>query len=173
MSEYAGMVAMFQDPESARRAAERAHLEGFADFTLYLPHPDDSAIEAASPGERPVRFVALVGGLTGIGLALTMTILTSWDWPLVVGGKSITSWPPFLVICFEMMVLFGSLAAIAGALGFAHLPHVIPEPGYCPDLAIDTWGLFVPCSPQGLYHERVQKTLRELGATTVRGVYRG
>src|SRR5258706_3717035 len=38
----------------------------------------------------------------------------SYDWPLVVGGKPIGSIPPYVVIMFEMTILFGALSTILG-----------------------------------------------------------
>lgn len=171
-AEFAGIIGYFGSPDTLRAAVEQARAEGLSDVTAYLPVPDDSELEAVYPGDSPVRFFGLLGGLTGIGLALLMTIACSWQYPLVVGGKSITSWPPFLVISFELMVLFGTFGSLTGFLLLSRLPHAMPEDGYHPRLAIDTFALFVPCGPTGRYRLEAERILRETGAEEIRSFYR-
>lgn len=173
MSRFAGVIGHFGNPDDLKTAIEMAKASNLADSTAYLPLPDKSEIDAIDPGDSPSRWFGLAGGVTGVLLALTMTVSTMWDWPLTVGGKSITSWPPFLVICFEMMVLFGTFGALTGFLFLSHLPHLIPEAGYRPDLAVDTYGLFVPCGPTGLYRSLAEQVLHEAGAEEIREVFRG
>ncbi|HET6384756.1 MAG TPA: DUF3341 domain-containing protein [Armatimonadota bacterium] len=173
MSEYAGIIGYFPSADSLNDAIKKAKAVGLSDVTAYLPLPDDAELEEMDSSQSLVRWFALAGGITGIGLALFMTIATSWQYPLVVGGKSITSWPPFLVICFEMMVLFGTFGALTGFLVLSHLPHVIPEDGYNPRLAIDTYGMFVPCLPTSPYRLEVERVMREAGAEEIRSFYRG
>ena len=56
----------------------------------------------------------LVGGLTGAATGFALTTWTSAYWPLVVGGKPIIGIPAYIVIAFEMAVLFGALATVIG-----------------------------------------------------------
>ncbi|NIP15320.1 MAG: DUF3341 domain-containing protein, partial [Pseudomonadales bacterium] len=60
-------------------------------------------------GQSPVRIFTLVGGLTGAATGFAFTTWTSVDWPLVTGGKPIVSIPAYVVIAFELTVLFGAL----------------------------------------------------------------
>ena len=171
MPKFRGIVGYFKDVDSLRAAIDGAKAARLEPYTAYLPLPDDTELEAADEGDSPARFFALAGGIFGICLALLMTIACSWQYPLVVGGKSITSWPPFLVISFELMVLFGTFGALTGFLVLSQLPHVIPEPGYRPDVAVDTYALYLPCSESGGYRQAVERVLEDAHAEEIRAMY--
>jgi hypothetical protein len=53
---------------------------------------------------------------------MTLTIYSVLSWPIIVGGKPIVSVPPFILISYLMVILFGSLSAFAGFLLLARLP---------------------------------------------------
>src|SRR5690242_6385211 len=43
-------------------------------------------------------------------------------YPVVIGGKPYHSWPAFIVVTFEMTILFGGIAAVFGMLALNGLP---------------------------------------------------
>ena len=53
---------------------------------------------------------------------MAFTIYTVLSWPLMVGGKPIVSIPAFVIIAFELTILFGALATLTGFLILAGLP---------------------------------------------------
>ena len=53
-------------------------------------------------------------GEVGCAAGAWLTLWMSYDWPLVVGGKPVGSVPPYVVIMFEMTILFGALATLLG-----------------------------------------------------------
>lgn len=69
-----------------------------------------------------LRFFALFGALAGFGSGLALTIYSVLSWPIIVGGKPIVSLPPFLLIGYLLIILFGALGAFAGFLLLARLP---------------------------------------------------
>ncbi len=80
----------------------------------YAPVPEHELEHAMGYGQSPVRVFALVGALTGTATGFALSIFTSMDWPMVVGGKPIVSIPAFVVIAFEMTILFGALSTVIG-----------------------------------------------------------
>jgi hypothetical protein len=82
--------------------------------------PEAEALLYRRPGR--LRFFALLGGLAGFGGGMSLTIYSVLSWPIIVGGKPIVSIPPFLLISYLMVILFGSLSAFAGFLLLARLP---------------------------------------------------
>src|SRR2546425_3954845 len=61
-------------------------------------------------------FRSLIGGIAGCAIGAWLTLWMSADWPIVVGGKPVGSIPPYVVIMFEMTILFGALSTILGIL---------------------------------------------------------
>ena len=42
--------------------------------------------------------------------------------PINIGGRPLHSWPAYIIITFEMTILFSALAAVFGLLGLCGLP---------------------------------------------------
>lgn len=170
MSDLRGVVGYFADPDTLRVGID--HFSGPHGLRpeVYTPIPDMSAIGVLNPRTSGVRWFSLAGGLSGIATALTMTIWMSWDYPLVVGGKPITSLPPFLIVAFELMVLFGSIASVLGFLFMSRLPNLTPSEAYRPPMAVDRFALYIPCKSET---ERVRATeeLHAAGATETVDIY--
>lgn len=107
--------------ELRRLAAEGTAADRIRVFTPFAV-PE---VEAIFPrGRSNVRFFALLGGLTGTLSGFALTILTSLDWPLIVGGKPVVSIPPFIIIAFALTILFGALSTFAGFLLLSRLPGI-------------------------------------------------
>ena len=88
-------------------------------FTPYAVH---QAEELLDHSQSPVRFFTGAGAVTGCIAGFAFTIYTVLSWPLVTGGKEVVSINAFIVIAYELMILFGGLTAFAGFLYLARLP---------------------------------------------------
>ncbi|HEY2824633.1 MAG TPA: DUF3341 domain-containing protein, partial [Gemmatimonadales bacterium] len=112
----------------------------------------------------PVRMWTLLGGLTGCVSGFAMTLWMSYDYPIVVGGKPVGSIPPYVVIAFELTILFGALATLAGLI--FHTLRDNRAAAYDPRCSDDHIGVFVPCPVER--RPAVQQLLQTAGATEVR-----
>lgn len=91
---------------------------------IMLPHPDhdvEHLMEKYVPKSK-MKYVALVGALLGCSFGFGMTIFMSMDWALITGGKPIISLPAFVIIAFELTILFGALVSFTGFIILARLP---------------------------------------------------
>jgi hypothetical protein len=95
------------------------------DIEILAPHPVHKAEEILSLKPSPVRLFALVGGLIGAATGYLFPAFTAIDWPLISGNRPMVSIPPFTIIAFELMVLFGALSAFLGFILMARMPDVI------------------------------------------------
>ncbi|MBI3911926.1 MAG: DUF3341 domain-containing protein [Armatimonadetes bacterium] len=170
--EFEGVVAYFPTSTALRAAIRHVRGAGVWDIAAYLPLGDGQVLNALDSRGSAVRWITLAGGLTGIATALAMTIGMSWSFPIIVGGKPITAWPPFIVISFELMVLFGGIATVVGFLRLTRLPDLTPSGAYHPSLVVDRFALLVPCRPDGVDCPTIEHVLREAGAVEVRIVPR-
>lgn len=137
------VLASFAHLDATVEAIEALRQRGFKGITVFAPLPEHHIEEALGHGESPVRVFTLVGGLTGAASGFAIATWTSLDWPLVTGGKPILSIPPFVVIAFELTILFGALATILGLLINAGLPRLKGRVVYDPEFSAGHFGVYV------------------------------
>ena len=138
----AGLLASYEYLDSTVDAIEGLRKAGFK-VKAYAPYPDHHIEHALGYDQSPVRVWALVGGLTGAATGLAFTTWTSMDWPLVVGGKPIVSIPPYVIIIFELRVLFGVLPTVIGLFVLSRLPNLKPAVIYDPEFSAGRYGVYV------------------------------
>ena len=119
-----GLLAQFEGPEELLEAARRAHAEGYRRLDAYTPFPVHGLAEAIGFHRTGVPLLVLLGGITGACGGYFMQWYASVvSYPWNIGGRPLNSWPSFLVITFEMTILFGGLAAVLGMLALNGLPR--------------------------------------------------
>ncbi|HEU5260993.1 MAG TPA: DUF3341 domain-containing protein [Gemmatimonadales bacterium] len=163
----AGVLGVFSHLDATVDAIARLRDAGHTDFTVYSPIPRHEIEDALGQAVSPVRMFTLIGGVAGCAIGAWITLYMSYDWPIVVGGKPIGSIPPYVVIMFEMTVLFGALSTILGiAFNALFAARRLGTVAYDSRFTNDRFGIFVPCEParQG----QVEKLLRAAGAEEVR-----
>jgi hypothetical protein len=162
------VVGVFAHVDTTVTALEELRAKGYHDLEVYTPAPIHE-IEDVMERDRPVsrvRLFTLIGGLTGTASGFILTIWSAMQWGLVTGGKPIASIPPFVVIAFEMTILFGGLSTVLGMVLLGRLPRFRPSPGYDPRFSNDRFGVAVRCAPgRG---SSVIEILRRAGAEDVR-----
>lgn len=140
-----GVLGSFVHVDGAVDAIKGLRARGHTDLTVYTAAPNHEIEEALEHRVSPVRLFTLFGGITGCVSGLAMTFWMSLDWPLLVGGKPIATVPPYVVMMFELMVLFGALWTVWGV---ALLSLRKPTTGIAYDESFtdDRIGIFVPCT---------------------------
>lgn len=118
-----GLMAEFDSATALVAAAHHTHEAGYQKIDAYSPFPIEGLAEAIGFEKNSVPLVVLVGGLIGClsGYAMQYWISVI-AYPLNVGGKPYHSWPSFIVVTFEMTILFAVLAAVFGMLALNGLP---------------------------------------------------
>lgn len=168
MSDYyePGLLGIFAELDATVAAIDRLKAAGMHDLTVYTPAPRHEIEHALHTPESPIRLFTLVGGLTGTATGFALPIWTSLDWPLVTGGKPIISLPPFVIIAFELTILFGALSTIAGLFITARLPRFRSRVIYDPSFSSGNFGIFVAVPEARVAEARA--ALSESGALEVR-----
>jgi len=154
MSRNIGLLASFEYVDSAVNAIHGLKAAGHKKITAYMPYPDHHIEEALGYDQSPVRVWALAGGLLGAAGGFAFTVFTSLDWPLVTGGKPILSMPAYVIISFEMMVLFGVLSTVIGLFVNSRLPYMKPMVVYDPEFSAGKFGIYVTASADQLDQAR-------------------
>jgi Protein of unknown function (DUF3341) len=118
-----GLMAEFDTPHDLIAAARRTHQEGYRKVDAYTPFPVEGLAEEIGFTRNGVPLVTLVGGILG---GLSGYFMQYWiaaiSYPVNVGGRPYNSWPAFIVVTFEMTILFAGLAAVFGMLALNGLP---------------------------------------------------
>ncbi|HQS08524.1 MAG TPA: DUF3341 domain-containing protein [Xanthobacteraceae bacterium] len=119
-----GLMAEFDQPERLVESIGRARDAGFLRMDAYSPFPVEGAAEALGFHENYVPWLTLAGGIFGAALGYGMQVYTNLAYPIDIGGRPLLAIPPFMLITFELMVLFAVLFAIVGMLDLNHLPRL-------------------------------------------------
>jgi hypothetical protein len=167
MSAAIQVIGVFTDEHACIHGVEALKREGIgtARFRVFAPIPSEHLMFAIGRGLSPVRAVVLTGGILGVLTGLAVTIGTAMEWNLVSGGKPIISMPPYIIIMFELMILFGGVLGLIGFFFFAHLPQLDPVAGYSERFGADRFGIAVECTEDE--SARIEGILQEAGAEEV------
>lgn len=138
-----GYLASYEYVDATVDAITALRKAGFKDIRAYGPVPEHHIEEAMGYGQSPVRVFTLVGALTGTAAGFAFTVFTAMEWPLVTGGKPIVSIPAFVVIAFEMTILFGALATLIGLFINMKLPRLRSPVVYDPEFSNGRFGVYV------------------------------
>lgn len=162
------VLGVFAHVDTTVRALEELRAKGYHDLTVYTPvpiHEIEDVLERDRPVSR-VRLFTLIGGLVGTASGFFLTIWSSLVWGLWVGGKPAASVPPYVVIAFELTILFGGIATLIGMVTLGRLPKLRPSPTYDPRFSNDRFGVAVHFVPgRG---DSVRDILKSAGAEEVR-----
>ena len=120
-----GLLAEFGDSESLVAALRKARAEGYMYMDTHTPYPVAETADALGFPKSEMGTVMFIGGLVG---AIGGFMMQYWDnaygYSLNIGGRPYLSWPSFIPITFEMMVLTASLSGLFGLLAICGLPRL-------------------------------------------------
>jgi hypothetical protein len=118
-----GWLVEFKNPEPLVKAAHVLFSFGIRHMDAFTPYPLEDLPEAIGFTHENVGLFALLGGIGGGVFAFAMqTYANVIDYPLNVGGRPYYSWPAFIPVTFELMVLGAALSAAFGMLALNKLP---------------------------------------------------
>jgi len=118
-----GFLAEFEDAHQLLEAVHEVKHAGYTQMEAYTPLPVEEVAHAIGHRNHlPMIVLAggLLGALVGFGMQYWMSVV---DYPVNVGGRPLNSWPSFIVITFEMTILFAALSAVFGMLALSGLPQ--------------------------------------------------
>jgi hypothetical protein len=161
-----GTLGVYDGVDAAARTIEKLRAAGMKRMTVFSPVPSHELEHALHAGESPVRMFTLVGGLTGAAAGFAFPTWTSMDWPLVTGGKPIISTPAWVIIAFELTILFGALSTVLGLFITARLPQTRSDLVYDPSFSADQFGIYV--EPAAERRGEIRSILSDAGAIEIR-----
>ncbi len=116
------LMGAFEFEDDFLSAAEKLKSSGFDNISLLSPLPLEEAYEILGLGKSPVRHFSLAGGIIGALAGFALAVGTALVFILPTGGRAIISIPPYLIITYEMTILFGVLFTLVGFHFVSGLP---------------------------------------------------
>jgi hypothetical protein len=119
-----GLVAEFESAQALVAAAAKARDAGYKKMDAYSPFPIEGLMDALGHKANVLPLLVLIGGvLGGLGGYFLQYYTSVYSYPLNVGGRPLHSWPMFIPVTFECIILGAALTAVFGMLGLNGLPE--------------------------------------------------
>jgi hypothetical protein len=120
-----GLMAEYRSAQALIDAAQAAHDAGWRRMDAFSPFPIEPLSEIVCDHHKSkVPLICFTGGALG---ALGGWALATWSsvtaYPMNIGGKPYYSWPAFIPIIFECMVLVAAFSAGLGMLALNGFPE--------------------------------------------------
>lgn len=166
-----GAMAEFDTPEDLVEACERAYAAGFRRMDAYAPMPITGLAEAIGFKKNYVANCVLAAGICGIcfGFGL-LEWITTVAYPHNVGGRPLNSWPSYIPITFECMILFSALTALFSMLAMNRLPqpyHPVFNVAEFARASVDRFFLCIEVTDPKFRTEETLQFLRDVGGREV------
>lgn len=165
------LLVEFETEAAILAAIHRLRIDGYSRLEAYTPFPSHEIEHALGYRRSRLPFVIFGVGMAAAGGAyLLQWFLVGYLYPLIVGSR-----PPhfplaFLIITFEMGVLFASFAAFFGTLVVGRLVRLVDEVQHTPGFESatrDHFWLEIAATEPAYDDERTRRILTELGALRI------
>ena len=117
-----GLLAEFESPGAILAAAGAVRRAGYKRFDVYTPYPVHGMDGAMGLSRSGLGWIVSAGAAAGALTGLLLQVYVNWEYPLIHQAKPYQSWPAFLIVTFELSVLFAAFAAVGGMIVLNGLP---------------------------------------------------
>lgn len=171
-----GYAGIFDSPDKIIDAAKKTAENGYEKYDVHSPYPIHGMTKAMKLPPSKLGYAALIFGISG---ALAALLLTFWisaiDYPIVIGGKPLFSFPAYVPVIFEVTVLSASIATVLTMLfiffKFPNNAHPLHDTEYMKKVALDKYGIVILASDKKFDENNVRKFLESLGANEITPIY--
>jgi hypothetical protein len=119
-----GVLAEFEKPDDLIAATRAARAAGYSRIDGHTPYPLGEVADELGFPRSEMGAVMFLGGLFGATSGLLMlSWTTAIDYPINVSGKPFWSWPNYVPITWELLVLTAAMTGLFGLLALCGLPQ--------------------------------------------------
>jgi hypothetical protein len=166
-----GLLGEFDTPLALRKAARRAWRAGYRDLDAYSPYAVEGLGGDLGLRRTRIPFVVLMAAVVGAAVGYFMQFWTMGvDYPFDVGGRPYHSWPVWIPITFEVMVLVSGVSALLAMLflnGLPRLHHPLFNVGRFARASQDAFFLCIEATDPKFDRVLTRQFLTSLGAKDV------
>ncbi|TVQ64445.1 MAG: DUF3341 domain-containing protein [Phycisphaerales bacterium] len=170
-----GVLAEFKSPKALTHACEAVRDAGYAKWDAYAPFPVHGLNEAMGLKFSSVSRIVGVGAILGFSGAMLLQWWTgAIDYQIVVGGKPLSAWEPWIPVTFEMSILFAAFGAVFGMLALNGLPrwhHPLFTSERFLSVSDDAFFIAIEANDPAFQDERVRELLANAGGYNIEAVY--
>ncbi len=159
------VMGAFEYEDDFIGAAKKLKSSGFDNISLLSPLPMEEAQEVLGLGKSPVRHFSLAGGIIGALAGFALAAGTALVFILPTGGRAIITLPPYLIITYEMTILFGVLFTLLGFHFVSGLPAWRDAP-YMESANIDRFVIVVESDSEDQL-SRAEAIIKDAGADEI------
>lgn len=162
------LIGTFATDHDLVAAARAATARGLPVVDAYTPYPVHGLDEAM--GMKPSRLggFCFACGVVGVVSAMALQHWTmAIDWPINVGGRPFNSWPAFVPVAFELLVLFAGFGVVIAFLGVSRLFPGKRADIVVPHVSNDQFVLVIEAAGEAADADAVFALFREHGAIVV------
>ncbi|WP_395332067.1 DUF3341 domain-containing protein [Novosphingobium sp. BL-8H] len=117
------VLGEFSEADALLGAAGTLREQGWR-VEVFSPFPLDGLAEALGWHETRVPRSFLIWGAVGAVAGFAMQAAATRDFPLDIGGRPLVAVPAFLMITFELMILFAVFGGIGAMFSANRLPRL-------------------------------------------------
>ena len=164
-----GLMAVFDTPGDAMRAAEQVRDAGYSKWDVHTPFPIHGMDAAMGLPNSKVGWFTFIGGATGYTTGMIMIWwMNAFDYKIVIGGKPMFS--PFYAfpVSYELTILFASFGSLIGMFLLNRLPRLhhplLKNRRFCQGASHDKFILVIETADPKFNADETRKLLASAGS---------
>lgn len=156
------VMGLFKDEDHVVSAVEALRASPFEFVRVNTPIPSHKIMNALGLKKSKVGWFTLCGGIIGFLSGFGLAAFTATRWDLIVSGKPILAYIPFVVVGFEATILFAVFGNVIGLLTQMRIPNNDWQQYYDPRCSGGHFGVLAACEAQ--QEDSLQAFFRKRGA---------
>ncbi len=170
-----GILAEFRNPKELIDAAKLINENGYRDYDTFSPFPIHGMDKAMNLSKSRLGWIVASHGLIGLIGGFTMIYyMMVIDYPLNISGKTLMNIPAWIPVIFELTVLLSAFGAVFGMFflnGLPRLNHPLFNSENFKKVTDDGFFVCIESNDPQFEEEKVQKILKEAGATNIESIF--
>tara|TARA_B110000438_G_scaffold245874_1_gene247134 strand:- start:41 stop:574 length:534 start_codon:yes stop_codon:yes gene_type:complete len=119
-----GVLVEFKNPTDLINAVKLVREKGYKRYDTFTPFPIHGMDQAMGLKDSFMGWIVFLGGMIGaVGGFSLQTWVSVKAYPLVISGKPFFSYPAFIPVTFECMVLIAAFFSFFGLFAVCKLPQ--------------------------------------------------
>lgn len=140
------LMGLFKDEDQVVAAVNGLKGSSYTFHRVNSPFPSHKIMDALDLKKSMVGWFTLVGGMLGLVGGFALAIFTAVQWNLIVSGKPIVAYIPFVIVGFEATILCAVFGNILGLLTQTRLPGNKLMKYYDPRCSGEYFGVLASCA---------------------------